>query len=159
MKIKLKITLLWFFSPHVNVFIAFIPRVTACLQLITWLLIETLTTKELTRRISTQKVYLWWRTCVLATIVFSILSREVCVHVSQLAATGTVECNKSQRKLASSRRTLIHSILLSLCALFSPSPNAETLNLHTQIHQGPRVRMDALWDVRGKTHAGESTHR
>lgn len=47
------------------------------------------------------------------------------------------EGNKSQRKLASSGCTLIHSILLSLCALFSPSPNSETLNLLSHIHQGP----------------------
>lgn len=87
-----------------------------------------------------------------------VLRWEVCVCVSQLAVTGTVGCNKSQRKLASSTCTLIHSFLLSLCALFSLSPNAETLNLHTQTHQGPKVCMNALWDVRSKTHAGGHTH-
>lgn len=71
--------------------------------------------------------------------LLSLLTSPVCVYVSQLAVTGTVECNKSQGKLASSGCTLIHSILLSLCALFSSSPNTETLNLHTQIHQGRRM--------------------
>lgn len=68
--------------------------------------------------------------------------------------TGVVEGNKSQRKLASSRCTLIHSILLSLCALFSPSPNTETLNLHTQIHEGPAVCVGAHWNIHRKTHGG-----
>lgn len=94
------------------------------------------------------------RTCTPVAIVFSILSRQVCIYVSQLAVTGTVECNKSQRKLASSRCTLIHSIVLSLCALFSPLPNTETLNLHTQIHQGHKVCVDAKWYVHSKTHTG-----
>lgn len=61
------------------------------------------------------------------------LSWEVCG--CELAVTGTVECNKSPRKLASSRCTLIHSLWLCLCALFSLSPNTVTLNLHTQIHR------------------------
>lgn len=81
-----------------------------------------------------------------------MLRRRVCVYVSQLAVTRTVGCNKSQRKLASSRCTLIHSILLSLCALFSSSPNTETLNLHTQIHQGHKVCMNAHGDAHKKTH-------
>lgn len=65
------------------------------------------------------------------------------------------EGNKSQGKLASSGCTLIRSILLSLCALFSPSPNSETLNLLTQIHGGPEKRIDAETRVfsRDTTHA------
>lgn len=83
----------------------------------------------------------------------------VCVYVSQLAVTGIVEGNKSQRKLASSRCTLIHSILLSLCALFSPSPNTETLNLHTQIHWGPAVCIGARWNSQQDTRRAHSrTH-
>ncbi len=82
--------------------------------------------------------------------LYSVFSVGKCVNVSQLAVTGTAKCNKSQGKLASTRCILIRSILLSLCALFSPSPNTETLNLHIQIHQGPKVCMNALWDVHKK---------
>lgn len=61
--------------------------------------------------------------------------------------TGKVE---SQGKLARSRYTFIHSFSLSLSALFSFSLNTETLNLHTEIHQGPRVCMTSLWDDHNK---------
>jgi len=78
-----------------------------------------------------------WEPVYFAPIVLCILSRDECVHVSQLAATGTVECNKSQMELASSRCTLVPSILLSLCALFSPWTNTQTLNsAHTRLHRG-----------------------
>lgn len=90
------------------------------------------------------EIHLWLWSGTPATIVFRILSRAEWVYVSRLACDSWVaEGNKSQGKLASSGCTLIRSILLSLCALFSPSPNSETLNLLSQIHQGPAERIDA----------------
>lgn len=101
---------------------------------------------------------LWLITCTLVPIVFSILSREACVYVSQLALTGTVECNKSQRKLASTRCTFIHSILLSLCALFSPSPTLKHWTCILKCTRDPKYAWMHTGMLIGKIHNAVHTH-
>lgn len=80
-------------------------------------------------RINRQEIHLWLRTG--ASMMFNILSGELCVYMYHSKQRLGQQRVINQRKLANSRWTLSCSILLSLSALFSHSRNTETLNSNT----------------------------
>lgn len=119
-------------------------------------------------RINRQEIHLWLRTG--ASMMFNILSGELCVYMYHSEQRLGQQRVINQRKLASSRWTLSRSILLSLCALFSRSlkhrniePKYTGVLKYALMHAGlltgqPGVACarfsctDTCWSVRGRSY-------